>query len=462
MPVFFRTEIHPVVNQLREQGVSYRSFDYIYEQSAEFEQVYERIAQEVLRAAKNGDVVYAVPGHPLVAKQSVTNILAEADKIGVKVEILPAVSFLDAIFIVLKVDPVQGLKVLDGLQMDKQGIDPRVPTVITQVFNPLVAADVKLTLMDSYADDHQIAVVRAAGIPGEERVVWIPLYELDRLTWVDHLTSVFVPKGAGTKNSYDLTPLVEVIETLRSPEGCPWDIEQTHASLKQYMVEEVYEVLEAIDSRDTVKLCDELGDLLLQIVFHARIAEERGDFSIEGVINAVTEKMVRRHPHVFGDAQADTAEAVMVNWEKIKKTEKAGQNQNALLDGVPIGLPSLTRAYKLQGKAAKIGFDWDNIEDVWQKVAEETEEFKEACLHNNGDEMEQEMGDLLFAVVNVARFAGVEPETALHRTNKKFIERFHKMEKIASKRGLKLESLALCELDSLWNEAKGQEAAQNL
>jgi tetrapyrrole methylase family protein/MazG family protein len=457
LPVFFRTEVHPAVKQLREQGVIYQSFDHIYEQSANFEQVYKMIAEEILSAAQNGDVVYAVPGHPLVAEQSVVNILAEAKKAGVRVEILPAQSFLDAIFIVLKIDPIQGLKVLDGMEMDKQGVDPRVPLIITQVYNSLVAADVKLTLMNHYPDDHQIAVVRAAGVPGEEKVMWIPLYELDRLAWIDHLTSVYVPKGEAKNNTYDLTPLVEVMETLRSPGGCPWDLEQTHASLKRYMVEEVYEVLEAIDLQDTDKLCDELGDLLLQIVFHARISEERGDFTVQDIIEMVTEKMLRRHPHVFGNTLADTADAVLVNWEKIKKEERAGQERNSLLDGVPTGLPSLMRAYKLQGKAAKIGFDWDNIEGVWQKVKEETEEFKEAYTQNNSDDIEQEMGDLLFAIVNLSRFAGVEPETALHRTNKKFIRRFQMMEKIAQERGAELKNLTLCELDGLWDQVKGQE-----
>lgn len=459
LPVFLRTEIHPVVENLREQGVAFQSFDYLYEQSANFEQVYQKIAEAVLGVAKNGDVVYAVPGHPLVAEQSVTNILSRADQIGIHIEIISAVSFLDVLFSVLKIDPIHGLKILDGLQLDEQGIDPRMPTIVTQVYNQMVAADVKLSLMNYYADDHQIAVVRAAGVPNEEVVSWVPLYELDRLPWIDHLTSVYVPKSEKQSNTYDLASLVEVMETLRSPGGCPWDFEQTHASLKRYMIEEVYEVMEAIDQLDPNKICDELGDLLLQIVFHARIAEENGDFTVQDVINRVTEKMVRRHPHVFGDATAATPDAVMHNWEKIKRQEKAGQDRKSLLDGVPIGLPSLIRAYKLQGKAAKIGFDWANIEDVWQKVAEETQEFKEVCTLNNRDAMEQEMGDLLFAIVNVARFAGVEPETALHRTNKKFINRFQMMEGIISKQGGQLEKLTLQELDALWNEAKRQESA---
>lgn len=459
LPVFFRTEIHPIVEHLKLDGVVFQSFDYIYEQSADFTEVYRRIADEVLSAARKGDVVYAVPGHPLVAEQSVTNVIAGAEEAGIQVEILPAVSFLDSIFSALKIDPIQGLKLLDGLQIDKQGIDPGVPTIVTQVYNPLIASETKLTLMEYYADDHQIAVVRAAGVPGTEKIAWVPLYELDRLAWVDHLTSVFIPRGEAKRHAYDLSPLVEVMETLRGPEGCPWDIQQTHGSLKQYLVEEVYEVLEAIDAGDLDKLCDELGDLLLQIVFHAHIAEEDGNFSLKNVIDTVTEKMVRRHPHVFGDALAATADAVMVNWERIKKAEKASAGRTSLLDGVPSGMPSLLRAYKLQGKAAKIGFDWEAVEGVWEKIAEETAEFKTACAQNDARAKEEEMGDLLFTMVNLARFAGVEPETALHKTNNKFIRRFKIMEDMAKKQDLKLENLSLCELDRLWNRAKGLETA---
>lgn len=462
LPVFLRTEIHPVVEELCNQGVKYQSFDHIYEQSENFEQVYQKIAEEVLLAAKEGDVVYAVPGHPLVAEQSVTNILAGAAQSGIKVEITPASSFLDALFTTLKIDPIQGLKVVDALQIEEQGVDPRIPTIVTQVYNPMVAADVKLTLMSFYADDYQIAVVRAAGVPDEEKVAWVPLYELDRLSWIDHLTSVYLPPDKSVQKTYDLTPLVEVMETLRGPEGCPWDIEQNHASLKRYIVEEVYEVVEAVDLQDMDKLCDELGDLLLQIVFHARIAEEHGNFTIQDIIDTVTEKMLRRHPHVFGDVLAETADAVMVNWEKIKKAEKAGMERVSLLDGVPQCLPSLMRAYKLQVKAAKIGFDWQNIEDVWQKVSEETQEFREAYVQNDNDKKEEEMGDLLFAVVNVSRFAGIEPETALFRTNRKFLRRFRMMEELAMARGLNMEELSLCQLDKLWNEVKAQETAESL
>lgn len=461
MPVYFRTEIHPVVAELRGKGIKFQSFDTVYEQAHNFDAVYQTIAEEILRIACTCDVVYAVPGHPLVAEQSVANILKMAKESGTEVRIVPAVSFLDVMFSALQIDPVNGLMVVDGLHLDKQRLDVKLPVVITQVYNPLVASNVKIRLMDDYPDEHRIAVVRSAGVPDEERIVWIPLYELDRLPWINHLTSVYLPActGQGVRRDYDLTPLVEVMDNLRSPGGCPWDIEQTHASLKRYAVEEVYEVLEAIDLGDMDKLCDELGDLLLQVVFHARIAEEQDSFSMQDVIDGVTAKMLRRHPHVFGNGVADTADDVMVNWEQIKLSEQAGQQRVSRLDGVPMGLPALMRAFKLQAKAKKIGFDWERIEDVWEKVCEETAEFQEVYQQNNNDKMEAELGDLLFAVVNVARFSGIEPETALHRTNNKFLRRFQSMEKTALERGSKIEKLSLEQLEELWNEAKRHETA---
>jgi tetrapyrrole methylase family protein/MazG family protein len=461
MPIYFRTEVHPVVKEIEKQGIPFQSFDCIYEQAQNFEEVYDTIAREILQKAQFQDLVYAVPGHPLVAEQSVTSIIEGAKLQGIQIEIVPAVSFLDVMFSVLHIDPVKGLAVVDSLQLDPQKLTSNLPLVLTQIYNPMVAAEAKLTLMEYYPDEHRIAVIRAAGVLGEEKVVWIPLYELDRLTWIDHLTSVYIPPTSeviGT-DLYTLEPLVDVMETLRSPGGCPWDIEQTHPTLKRYIVEEVYEVLEAIDDGDMDKLCDELGDLLLQIVFHARIAEENDDFTVQDVIDGVTQKMLRRHPHVFGAVKAETPDAVMINWEKIKQTERAGQQRYSRLDGVPVGLPALMRAYKIQAKAAKVGFDWQNVKDVWAKVEEETSEYKEAVLRNHSDEMEAEMGDLLFSIVNVARFAGIEPETALHRTNNKFVKRFEKMEIIALERNLDMEKMSLEELDGLWNEVKGREPA---
>lgn len=259
------------------------------------------------------------------------------------------------------------------------------------------------------------------------------------------------------KNQYGYGDLLEIMRMLRSPGGCPWDREQDHETLKKYFIEETYEVLEAIDLKDPAKLCEELGDVLLQVIFHARIAEENGQFTMDDVIDTVSKKMVHRHQHVFGAAQAETAEDVVDLWEDIKKQEKGAKSQTDVLKDVPSILPALMRSYKVQEKAAKVGFDWDHVEDAWQKVLEETEELHEAYQTMDRDKMEDEMGDLLFAVVNVARFLKVQPELALTGTINKFIRRFEYIESKSREAGRELSSMTLMEMDALWDEAKKSE-----
>lgn len=256
------------------------------------------------------------------------------------------------------------------------------------------------------------------------------------------------------KERYEYQDLLKIMEKLRSPDGCPWDREQDHETLKKYLLEETYEVLEAIDQKSPEKLCEELGDVLLQVVFHARIAEEKGQFTMGDVIDTVSKKMVHRHQHVFGVAEAETAEDVVNLWEDIKKKEKGAKTQTEILKDVPAVLPALMRSYKVQEKAAKVGFDWDNVEDAWQKVLEENNELKDAYLAKDMDRMEDEMGDLLFAVVNVARFLKIQPELALSRTIEKFIRRFEYIESKSRQAGRELTEMTLAEMDALWNEAK--------
>lgn len=259
------------------------------------------------------------------------------------------------------------------------------------------------------------------------------------------------------KNRYGYGDLLEIMKKLRSPDGCPWDREQDHETLKRYFIEETYEVLEAIDLKDPAKLCEELGDVLLQVVFHARIAEENGQFTMDDVIDTVSKKMIHRHQHVFGLAQAETAEDVVNLWEDIKKKEKGAKSQTDVLKDVPSNLPALMRSYKVQEKAAKVGFDWDHVEDAWQKVLEETRELHEAYKTMDGKKMEDEMGDLLFAVVNVARFLKIQPELALTGTINKFIRRFEYIESKSREAGRELSSMTLQEMDALWDEAKKTE-----
>lgn len=258
-------------------------------------------------------------------------------------------------------------------------------------------------------------------------------------------------------SAYPLDPLVEVMKKLRGPQGCPWDKEQTHESLKRYLIEETYEVIEAIEMADMDKLREELGDLLLQIVFHAQLASERGAFDMNDVVASIVHKMRARHPHVFGDVKVDSAAQVIDNWENIKDREKAGAGHRQTLMDVPRALPALLRAEKIQARASRIGFDWPNVEGAWEKVQEEQEELLAALAEGQAEKIRDEFGDLLFALVNVARFLQVDPEEALSRTVDKFIHRFRAMEEMAAARGLDLKRLNLAELDRLWDEAKKQE-----
>jgi tetrapyrrole methylase family protein/MazG family protein len=252
--------------------------------------------------------------------------------------------------------------------------------------------------------------------------------------------------------------LVAIMERLLSPYGCPWDREQTHATLRPYVIEEAYEVVEAIDTNDWEELRSELGDLGLQIVFHSALARREERFDVDDVYRAICEKLIRRHPHVFGDVEADDAGTVLRNWESIKKSEREAKGAVdapvSHLDGVPVALPALQRAERLQAKAARAGFDWETIGPVWDKIEEELHELREISEGGDPDRLEDELGDILFAVVNLARFLHVHPEQALQRTNAKFRRRFHHIEARARELGRRLEDMTLEEMDGFWNEAK--------
>ena len=251
---------------------------------------------------------------------------------------------------------------------------------------------------------------------------------------------------------YTFEDLKEIVKKLRGEGGCPWDREQTHQSIKDCLIEEAYEAAEAIDSGIDGKMYDELGDVLLQVVFHAQIASEEGRFDMSDITNAISEKMIRRHPHVFADGSAKNSVEVLEKWEEIKKEEKGEVSASETLMSVSSYLPSLTYARKVQKKAAKVGFDWDNWQEPLGKVLEETDELKEAI--ENGTNIEEELGDLLFSVVNVSRFAGVDPENALKKATAKFIKRFKEVESAAKAKGKNLEDMTLAEMDKLWDETK--------
>ncbi|MBO8127093.1 MAG: nucleoside triphosphate pyrophosphohydrolase [Firmicutes bacterium] len=458
--VFFRTHEHPTVAWLREQGISGESFDHFYEEAADFESVYRQIAESLSQLVLTGkSLVYAVPGSPWVAEKSVRLLVEKGEELGFEVQVITSVGGLDAVYERLKIDPTDGLSILDGL--DLPATYPGQALLITQVYSRLVASQVKLWLLEYLDGEQEITVVKAAGVDGEERIATVPLYELDRLDWLDHLTSVYVPAaeaGQAASCAYPMDPLVEVMAKLRSEEGCPWDRKQTHESLKPYMLEESYEVWDAIDSGNPDKLCDELGDLLLQVVFHAQIASENHQFDMNDVVEAITSKLVRRHPHVFGKTKVNGVKDVMVNWEAIKKQEKHTGERHSALDGVPNHLAGLAKAQKLQSKAAKVGFAWPNWKSVWVKLQEELAELEEVISGPESprqkQRVEEELGDVLLVLANLARYIGVEAEVAVNTAIAKFERRFRWLEEQVSSKGQKMQDLSLDELLKWWAKSK--------
>jgi tetrapyrrole methylase family protein/MazG family protein len=255
--------------------------------------------------------------------------------------------------------------------------------------------------------------------------------------------------------------LVQVFAALRSENGCPWDREQTHESIKPDLIEETYEVIEAIDAGDATKLREEIGDLLANVMLHAQIARDEGEFDISDVIKTLTEKLIRRHPHVFGDQEANNADQVVKNWEQIKRSESGYEDRKSALDGIPDHLPNLQRAQKLQRKAARVGFDWNDVSDVLPKIDEEIAELKESIQDGNREEIELEIGDLLFSIVNLCRFLDVQAEEALRKASRKFVSRFKAMEKELERRGDSFKDYDLAGLDEIWDKAKEDEVAVN-
>ncbi|MGE5701357.1 MAG: nucleoside triphosphate pyrophosphohydrolase [Clostridia bacterium] len=454
--MYVRTSEHPVIAELVNEGIEVISFDLVYEQHGGFDEVYEQISRELLDAAeREGSVLYAVPGHPLVAERTVQLLLTEGKARGIEVQVLGGQSFLDPLFARLAIDPIEGFTMLDATRMDAGQVNPQLHTVIAQVYDQLTASDVKLTLMDVFSDEHPVTIVTAVGVTGMEHVETVPLYELDHHQGFGNLSLVYVPptqEEAVLNRQFDR--LREIVAILRSPDGCPWDREQTHESIRKNLIEEAYEVIEAIDNDDPDALCEELGDLLMQVMLHSQMAAEAGDFSVDDVICGLNEKLIRRHPHVFGERNADDANEALATWQEMKAAEKAAKGLDpetlSQLHGIPPQLPALMYAYKLQKKAAEVGFDWDNIADVMSKVEEEFQEVKQA----SAEERAGELGDLLFAVVNLARFYKIEPEEALRLTNNKFTYRFQYIEQKLIEAGKSFADTDLAEMDKWWEEAK--------
>ena len=451
--IYVRTARHPTLEGL-PAWVRINSFDYIYDQAESFPAVYSQIADEILRLGASTDVIYAVPGHPLMGEASVADILGRAGSAAIPVKVIAGLSFVEPILMALNIDALDGLQIADALEIavaHHPPLDPDRPALLAQVYNRSVAGDVKLTLLNQYPPEHNVTLLHAVGTEFEQGGQ-LPLAEIDRRDDLAHLTALYIPPLPKTSG---FEAFEETIAHLRAPDGCPWDREQSHQSLRRHLLEETYEVLEALDADDTEALREELGDLLLQVVLHAQIAVDSEEFRMPDVIADIDAKIKRRHPHVFGDVKVNGVQDVMHNWQAIKQAEKEENGKAkpdaSALDGIPRGLPALASAGSLAEKAARLTFDWRSIDGVYDKVQEEIEELRHAA---DVVEREAEMGDLLFSIANLARWLKVDPESALRLANTKFSARFREVERMARSRGSSLPEMSEAELDSLWQAAK--------
>jgi len=450
--IYLRTRQHPTAQAL-PSAIRLHSFDDLYENGASFDEVYAAITQRVLELGRRPQgVIYAVPGHPFVAEATCQQIASLARQEGLSVHIVAGLSFLEPVFSALGLDPYPRLVLCDALTLGAAHVPlfpPDSPVLIAQIYSRRVAAEVKSTLTAVYPDQHPVRLVHAAGTP-EEWVEDIPLHAIDRSLRIGLLTTLYVPPLA---EGMSFEALQEIVAHLRAPEGCPWDREQTHESLRQHLLEEGYEALTAIDAGDSAAMREEFGDLLLQIVLQSQIASEAGEFTLQDVIKGIYDKIVRRHPHVFGDLKLDGVAGVLSNWEKLKQQERerAGEAGRSLLDGVPLALPALSQAQEYQERAARLGFDWPGVEGVVEKIAEEVREVQQA---DNPQQLSAELGDLFFALVNLARWKRVDAESALRAANLKFKQRFAYIEARARQQGRRLTDLSLEEMEALWQESK--------
>jgi tetrapyrrole methylase family protein/MazG family protein len=445
--VWVRTERHPTVAELL--GIPWKPMDSFYEKEEQFAEVYRAIAAEVLRLGGRPEgVCYAVPGSPRVGEMTVTRILEGARERGLSVRVVEGLSFIEPALAALGVDALEGLAVADALDLAARHHPPFPPSahaIVAQLYARALASDVKLTLMNQYPEGHPVRLIHAAGTEAQS-VEDLPLHAIDRSGAIAHLTALYVPPMPGALEEFQ-----ETIARLRAPDGCPWDREQTHQSIRSNLMEEAYEVLEALDREDPRELAEELGDLLLQILLHAQIATEAGEFRMADVVAGIDAKIHRRHPHVFGTERVAGVGQVLANWEQIKAEEREGGEKKGLFAGVPAAMPALEQALSYSKRAARVGFDWPAIDGVKAKLAEELRELEEA---RDDKEREHELGDVLLAAANLARWLKIDPESALREANARFRRRFDRVESAAAKLGKPLSGMTLEEMDALWEQAK--------
>lgn len=450
---FVRTSRHPSAHLAGQCEF----FDDLYETLPTFDEVYDEIARRVGEAARaHGRVLYAVPGSPTVLERSVSRLRASDD---LDVIVHPAVSFLDEVWRALRIDPVdEGVRLVDGHRFAVAAAGWTGPMLVAHTHANWVLSDIKLAV-DDPPDNVEVTLLHHLGL-ADERIVSVPWADIDRTLDADHLTSLWIP-GLAVPVAAELAKFHELARTLRRQ--CPWDMEQTHTSLVKYLLEETYELVDAIarldpeDPSTEDDFIEELGDLLYQVEFHAAIAEQEGRFTISDVARGVHDKLVARHPHVFGDVTVSGSGEVEANWEAIKAAEKP--QRTGIFDGLAVSSPSLLLAHKVQQRAARVGFDWPDAAGPLAKVAEEAAEVERAAASGDPEAVMAEVGDLLFAVVNVARKHDIDAESALRGAVGKFRERVEAVESLAVARGRQMSEMSLDDLDQLWEEVKRTAAA---
>ncbi|HEY3416679.1 MAG TPA: nucleoside triphosphate pyrophosphohydrolase [Armatimonadota bacterium] len=502
--VVLRTRKHPAADELPEQQVRFTTCDDLYERHSTFEEVYQAIAARVVETAERASaVVYAVPGDPMVAERTV-QILQEIgrERADLVINVLPAIGVVNLAIQRLRIDPGEGLLIADARDPHLRPateppaledhaayhgalplINPTLPTLWLQLDTPLVTGNLKVLLLDHYPPEHPVTVLTALGGGAQEQIITLPLSELDRGPAITHLTSLYLPPLSWQQRRHTLTDLLAIMALLRSDRGCPWDREQDMPALRRTVIEEAYEVAEAIDRGEPDVLADELGDLLMNVIFLAQLGAEEGLFDFSDVVQALADKLIRRHVHVFGDVEAETSAAVLRNWEQIKAGERAEKGTPSIFADVPLALPALARSQKIQKRAARVGFDWVDFRGPLLKLYEELQELAEefglqgACAPPTelGDplvpqpEAQQlvesaprarllhEIGDIFFAGVNLCRFVHLDAEEVMREANDRFVRRFHRVEAAVQARGQRVEELPLAALDQIWVEVKGDD-----
>lgn len=444
-----RTERHPMKSFLEKNHIAFETLDGLYDECEDFDAFNQAAAVKLLALCQESPVCYAV------SDASFDTTVAAIQRLkprGAEVVILPGVSHAERCMALVEAHQ-DAVRLYTASSFLHARVSPQEDLLLMELHSRECAGDCKLKLLDLLPEETSVVFITGNEKNGELKKNCIPLYELDRQKAYDHLTAAYVPCVALLERTrFDMDDLMQVVARLRAPDGCPWDREQTHETLLKDLLEESYEFIQAVRDNDIDHMYDELGDVLLQVAMHAQIAQQYGEFTINDVTSAIAGKMIERHTHVFGNVQADTSEQVVDNWEALKRKQRGIQSHADAMDDVSTGLSTLLRAAKVQKKARKVGFDFDDALHALEKVHEEADEVKQNL--ENGEDPEEELGDLFFSAVNVSRLCGKDADMALFAATNKFISRFRAMENAIKRAGKCLEDLTLSEMDVYWNAGK--------